>query len=63
MLANPQVLDDLVIALLLDETNPRRTQDGADQLQATAALLYVTHITVRSARGIQHASMLNINQP
>ena len=38
VLEHPHALDDLVTALLLDEHNPRRTQDGADILQATAAL-------------------------
>ena len=38
VLDHPHALDDLVIALLLDEDNPRRSQDGADALQATAAL-------------------------
>ena len=38
LLGYPHCLDDLVTALLLDESNPRRTQDGADTLQATAAL-------------------------
>jgi len=37
VLQHPHALDDLVTALLLDESNPRRTQDGADELQATAA--------------------------
>jgi len=38
VLAHPHALDDLVIALLLNEDNPRRGQDGADKLQETAAL-------------------------
>ena len=38
VLDHPHALDDLVTALLLDEDNPRRSQDGADVLQATAAL-------------------------
>eukprot|EP01048_Picozoa_sp_COSAG05_P004626 COSAG05_NODE_256_length_12752_cov_5.614795_5_plen_1061_part_00 len=37
VLEHPYAVDDLVTALLLDESNPRRTQDGADKLQATAA--------------------------
>ena len=37
VLEHPHALDDLITALLLDEINPRRTQDGADELQATAA--------------------------
>jgi len=36
VLEHPHALNDLLIALLLDETNPRRGQDGADMLQATA---------------------------
>ena len=38
MLEHPHALNDLVIALLLDDTNPRRSQDGADALQSMAAL-------------------------
>ena len=33
------VLDDLVTGLLLEESNPRRTQDGAGKLQETCALV------------------------
>ena len=32
VLDHPHALDDLVVALLLDEDNPRRSQDGADVL-------------------------------
>lgn len=37
MLQHPHALNDLVNALLLDKNSSRRTQDGADKLQATAA--------------------------
>ena len=38
VLQHRHALNDLLTALLLDEENPRRGQDGADKLQATAAL-------------------------
>eukprot|EP01047_Picozoa_sp_COSAG01_P009321 COSAG01_NODE_381_length_17848_cov_10.220338_9_plen_162_part_00 len=40
VLQHPHALDDLLTALLLDEDNSRRDSDGADKLQATAALAF-----------------------
>eukprot|EP01048_Picozoa_sp_COSAG05_P034862 COSAG05_NODE_14817_length_386_cov_0.860627_1_plen_116_part_01 len=37
VLQNPHALNDLVVGLLLDDSNPRRAQDEADSLQATCA--------------------------
>ena len=38
MIENATALDDLVVAMLIDDDNPRRSQDGADALQTTAVL-------------------------
>ena len=38
VIENATALDDLVVAMLIDDDNPRRSQDGADALQTTAVL-------------------------
>eukprot|EP01048_Picozoa_sp_COSAG05_P013598 COSAG05_NODE_1464_length_4807_cov_1081.654630_5_plen_191_part_00 len=59
VLEHPHAVNDLLTALLLDEANPRRTQDGADTLQAISAtalenlaLSEVGKVALRSHKGV-----------
>eukprot|EP01048_Picozoa_sp_COSAG05_P005113 COSAG05_NODE_295_length_11962_cov_6.608952_12_plen_129_part_01 len=55
VLQHPHALNDLITALLLDEDNPRSTQDGADELQQIAARALENLALSEAGKAVLHA--------